>query len=903
MSLLFAQPNGYQGIDSLNVVIRNLGDQINSSFIDYAPTVSADGAVLIYTSRRPHLNKNTKHAKDRIYRAVYDTLKKDWLGGIPFSKTINALGQNNSAVYLSNDGQRMLIYRDDINTNGDIYQSRLIGYEWTEPESLGEPINTMDKELSACFSPDEKTIYFISDRKGGYGGLDVWYSKKDTAGRWGEAINLGPPVNTSADEDAIFIHQGGKVLFFSSDGHSDGHGALGGYDIFMSAFSDLTQTWEIPQNIGVPINTPEDDLYFTMEANGRVGYYSTIHFGGWGRKDLYQVIFNEEIIKADLLLLKGRVLDKQGDPIEARIEVTDKSTNEKYNNYYSNSATGKYLIVLPEGKKFELKVITSGFNETNYYIDNLSLTGYKEIVKDFIMDVYKTVDFLAQSIKSNDTLITSILPNFDTRNFNIPADMPSTEKEADNIQTASAQLLSRFTKDSVKTAIQLINEKIENSILPEDQISNKLTADSSVADRHNKITIPIENQVSNQLTTDSILNTHANTRMKDTATTIAQTIQTDKATDTTSQTAQIANTEIAQIINSETLQNKNIVVDYSIKSPDGKELIESKEYMGRMLNNLYDPQSKEAKDYLRKLLDNLYDNKSETKYTDSNVNTNVYGRVIDENGNPVKVQIEIINNDTKQEVGNYTNTISTGTFGIVLPQGNYRLILSKNCYLFKSISVNVPAANIKIDLKDITMEQMLEGKKIVLDNILFDYTKSKLRAQSFFTLEHILKLMKSVESLTIEISGHTDNTSSAEHNQGLSEERAKVVMEYLVARGVDPKKLVYKGYGFTQPVASNKTRQGRQLNRRTELKVLNVDLKSEQIKEITQKKQYITTNNLNETKAVLTKSLPERFKLFDLDNNAQITSAEVVSAIDTCLNQTSVNKLTEVIALADYYLE
>ncbi|MDP1746780.1 MAG: OmpA family protein, partial [Bacteroidota bacterium] len=481
------------------------------------------------------------------------------------------------------------------------------------PVNMGEPINSADKEPSACISPDGRTIYFVSDREGGLGGFDIWYSIKDSTGKWGEAKNIGAPINSMEDEDGLFIHSDGKTLFFSSKGHN----SMGGYDVFMSVMDNTTKVASSPINLGPSINTSGDDLYFVMEANGKTGYYSSNRLGGSGEKDIYQITFLENIMKGNLRLLKGRVLNKKGNPIVSKIIVKDKATGNIIGTFASNSATGKYLITLPADKNYDLEFTAPGYIPYSYSIESSNKLGYKGIEKDIILE-----------------------PN------------PLAGDAGD----------------------------VKEEVLPIDKGSNRSKGDK---------------------------------------------------------------------------------------------------------------------------------------------NPTVFGKVLDENGNPLKVLIEVIDNNTNKVVGRYENSVSTGIFNLRLKGGDYRIVFSKPCYLFKSVYVITSnSAGYKKDLGEINMELVGVGKKIVLDFILFDYTKASLREESYSTLDRTIRLMNTLESLEIEISGHTDNISSAAHNQMLSDERAKEVMKYLVRMGIDGERLKYKGYGFSQPVASNDSEMGRQLNRRTELKVL-----------------------------------------------------------------------------------
>lgn len=372
------------------VKIDNFGMQINSSFADYAPVINADGSVMYFTSRRPITDKQKKNnsvAPESIYAAFYDASEKTWTNPILLPNPINQSNRFNSIIGLSNDGERMLLYRDDKYGNGDIYESLLNGREWSNPSALPEPINSMYIETSASISPDGRTIYFVSNRPGGQGGLDIYYCTKNNQDEWGEAKSLGISVNTPENEEGVYIHPDGKTLYFSSKGH----GGEGGYDIFYTQLEN--GYWTTPQNLGKAVNSPNDDVYFVMEANGKVGYFSSIREGGEGEKDIYRIEFikEEESDKGPLLtLFKGLVIDKETrEPLNAEIEIIDLEKNELITTLTANAAKGNFMVSLPSGKNYGINVKKEGYL---FYSDNINIpkeASYQEIIKTLMLERLK----------------------------------------------------------------------------------------------------------------------------------------------------------------------------------------------------------------------------------------------------------------------------------------------------------------------------------------------------------------------------------------------------------------------------------------------------------------------------------------------------------------------------------
>ena len=372
--------------DTVKITITNLGKTINTPYPEYAPVISADGEMLVFTSRRPVTEKEIKKAKmsmENVYTSNYDAKKKKWTDAVRLSEPVNQEGRHNSAIALSNDGQQMLLYRDDESGNGDIYESHLMGDSWTTPVKLDEPVNSKNHESSASISPDGRTIYFVSNRKGGQGGRDIWMCTFNN-NKWDKVENLGNIVNSTEDEEGVFIHPDGKTLYFSSKGHN----STGGYDIFKTVFEN--SKWTEPKSMGSNINTIDDDLYFVLAANGQTGFYSSAKQGGLGDKDIYEIHFTplkmkkeKEAIGPQLTLLKGIITDEDTKaPLEADIEIVDNVKNQTITIIKSNSSSGKYLISLPSGKNYGIIVKVKGYLFHSENVDIPYSAGYQEIVKD-----------------------------------------------------------------------------------------------------------------------------------------------------------------------------------------------------------------------------------------------------------------------------------------------------------------------------------------------------------------------------------------------------------------------------------------------------------------------------------------------------------------------------------------
>jgi outer membrane protein OmpA-like peptidoglycan-associated protein len=397
----------------LNVIIENTTGKVNTPFHDYAPIISGDGNTLIFTSNRSENEKEIKEGTN--YEDIYISRKtgNDWEQAKKISSNINNV-YNDAAASLSPDGKTLFLYYEE--GAGDIYVSRLEGNEWTKPTPLNKNINTGQFwETSASMSADGKKLYFASNRPGGAGELDLYVSELDGKGGWGKAVNLGPVINTPENEDSPFIHPDNVTLYFSSDGHP----SLGNSDIFISEFRN--NKWQKPENLGWPINTWEYDGFFTISADKKKGYYSTLKEGGMGDSDIYSITFldpkfkpkpkpvvvavapeekkpkpkstdfidpliQQSRINKVVSVLKGKVIDENtAEPLSAVISLVNNETKQVLSKITVDSLTGDFELVIPHGGNYGVMTEKSGylFNSINFNLPKFA--EYQEIDTHIIM--------------------------------------------------------------------------------------------------------------------------------------------------------------------------------------------------------------------------------------------------------------------------------------------------------------------------------------------------------------------------------------------------------------------------------------------------------------------------------------------------------------------------------------
>jgi len=367
--------------EPLEVKITNLGKNINSPYPDYAPKLSADQSTMIFTSKRPGNTGGNTYDGGQYFEDIYISVKKNnqWQKAENLGWPVNTVG-NESAIAMSVDGQEILIYKDDLG-DGNIYSSELNGDKWSMPKKLNSHINSKWWEPAACISADGNTLFFVSDRPGGYGGSDIYKSSKTSRGEWGRAVNLGPTINTPYDEHTPFIHPDGATLYFSSKGHK----SMGGFDVFYSRtlMSD-NRTWLEPTNVGYPINTTGDDAFYILSPDKSVAYYTSSSENGFGEKDNYMIVFPNMNESAPLSLIKGEVLDTNNNAAKnVEITVSDNQTGEVIAVYHTNNKTGKYSFILPGGKSHNITYDAEGhmFCSASEYADGNKYKETEEQVK------------------------------------------------------------------------------------------------------------------------------------------------------------------------------------------------------------------------------------------------------------------------------------------------------------------------------------------------------------------------------------------------------------------------------------------------------------------------------------------------------------------------------------------
>ena len=419
--------------DTLRVEITNIGNKVNSKKDDYNSVISKNEKRMYFTSRRPFYARPDRNYFDNKFNEdIYVSYYEDGNWGLAqnLGKTVNSK-YNDAVLTISPDAQKLFLYRG-VKRKGDFYVSEAKKDKWTSPKRLSGKFNSpSSRETTLNFNEDgSKAVFVSSDKKESTGGTDIFFIRKGTNDKWGEPVNLGVTVNTTYDEEGVYIDSVGNTLYFSSTGHN----SMGGYDIFKTTM-DEKGNWSNPVNLGYPINSPYNDLFYIPTGDTAVSYFSSVRQDGYGYMDIYKItylpppepeIIEEEpepivdtvvIVITDTVKIKepepdfivrGSVLNsKDSSPVVAKLEVIDMDINQVVATTISDRSDGYYSVKLKEKKDYGIEITAQGYlvyldileveeeSESNELFHNFLLkpieVGEKVILKNIFFEFGKAV--------------------------------------------------------------------------------------------------------------------------------------------------------------------------------------------------------------------------------------------------------------------------------------------------------------------------------------------------------------------------------------------------------------------------------------------------------------------------------------------------------------------------------
>jgi outer membrane protein OmpA-like peptidoglycan-associated protein len=357
----------------------NLGPHINSENDEFVNSITLDEHQLVFTLMQPDTARPDFYREGFMMAVWQDSA---WVVSGRALPDLYSLG-NIGAMSLSPDG-RHLFFTSCGAMGGygscDLYVCTKTASGWSIPENLGGTVNTETWDSQPCFAADGKTLYFVSARAGGQGGSDIWFSTLNDSGEWTRPVNAGPVINTPKEEMAPLIHPDGSTMYFSSRGHS----GMGGFDLFITR-KDSSGQWGEPINMGWPINTPSDEINIVVATNGKAAYISSDLEEGYGGYDIYRFELPAILAPGRVGYLEGKVYDAETmEPLDADIALIDLESGNTAVRCRSEAGSGHYVAALPGGRNYALNVSRPGYV---FYSENFNLKLNDVPDEAVVMDV------------------------------------------------------------------------------------------------------------------------------------------------------------------------------------------------------------------------------------------------------------------------------------------------------------------------------------------------------------------------------------------------------------------------------------------------------------------------------------------------------------------------------------
>ena len=384
-----------------DIFVKNLGPTINTQFSEHSPVISSDNKLLIYTSRGANVTGATGNISDKknksiaadgeYYEDIFEARRIDdenWDKPRSLSGVLNGKGHDASIQLFDNDS-KLLMYRND--NNGDIFVSDKAGGDWSTPKPLDGNINSKSFESDGFITPDGLTMYFSTGKYSEDGTLDLYQSTRSSMGAdWGPAKSLGANINTKYDDDSPYLSKDGKTLYFSSRGHN----TMGGYDIFKSEYDEASRKWGAAQNMGYPVNTPDDDSYYRLSPDGSYAYLSSYRIGGYGEKDIYTINYIKNAT------IKGKVFSsKDSTSVIPGVELVFTGAQADKTALSFRDVTkpdGAYQVAVLSGRTYQVAVSKDGKNiETQEFPVPVSTNDSTTITKNFYVNYIDTTQRMA----------------------------------------------------------------------------------------------------------------------------------------------------------------------------------------------------------------------------------------------------------------------------------------------------------------------------------------------------------------------------------------------------------------------------------------------------------------------------------------------------------------------------
>jgi outer membrane protein OmpA-like peptidoglycan-associated protein len=815
----------------VEIIETKLSKGINSEYIEHSPVLSADESVIIFTSKRK--GTGDKISGDGTYfEDIYISKNKDGIWTEPHGIGPNINTEwNEATIGLSVDGQQLFIYKDD--QFGSIYTSRLEGETWTVPRKLGSEINTRARETHASLSANGKILYFTSDRKGGYGGMDIYRSILQDNGEWGAAENLGPTVNTPEDEATPFIHADETTLYFSSKGQK----TMGGFDIF-SVKLQSDGSWSVPENIGYPVNTTGDDLAFVVTPDFKRAYYSS-YKGGSTNSDIYMITFIKAV-ENPIAVVTGTVKSMENrPPKDVEITVIDTKTKDVVTVTKANSATGNYLFILSAGKDY---LIFFEADDHLFYSERIVLSHrskFQSLQKPVVLNpitIGETFQQYQLEFQEGDTGITnamdlelSELSEYLSKNEELVVEIPI--QPDDEISKLRSEAIKKYLKEK-----HISNESIVEVIDSAGMLSSEVLMVLNVLDRQymslkekkykirfDKEDLSLDESSERNLENLSgVITTSKNLQIN------VSVIEGDKVSKIYSNTIidkleQLGVPREKIIINTLPRESgfNNIVMVNVIREVDEEKV---KQFMLAFEDNEYsvnDMLEDDLNDISNALTNNpdLIVEIGEDPMNDiSKDRTKAIIQSLKEKNIPTdRIKVKTISPEDIEEVGGQTQLTLRDKQGAAIDQQTEEYA-QEQAGTAKT-SEDVGYLELEVERAD---KSNLTGKiqdELSISSIFFDFNKASTN-QYNDVLKDIADYLNNYKNYEVVIEAYADAYGASDYNEELSRRRGDFVRNFLTQEGIDYSKISIKPHGENFPIANNQYNEGRRYNRRVDIKIM-----------------------------------------------------------------------------------
>ena len=807
-----------------DVEIFNLGNKINTDKTEFAPTITADETMLIFTSRREDSFGDIDPLTNESYEDIYVSKKDqngEWGEAINIGTSINT-DTHDASISLSSDGLKLFLYKDNKSSSsllsGDLYYSDFKNGSWEIPKKMQDGINSDGLESHASISADGNMLFITSNReKGGQGGMDIYTVRRLPDLTWAEPKNMGPKINTPYDEEGPFIDPEGLTLYFSSKGHN----SMGGFDMFSSKFDTEAGEWLAPVNLGYPINTADDDLFYVWSADGTRGYFSSSRDDSYGEQDLYMVSYPKHSLK--IIVLKGKVTDiETKKPLASIIEVIDNNTHEVIIVSSSNSFNGQYSLFLQPNKNYGIRIKCAGYLFKSLNLDVHNQFDFLELKENIELKLIRDKEFeelnnifFAENtdlkIESEPELkaVKEFLELDDLNEYKIEFAIHSGEEED--------SVLSVF---KTKALAEVLGQEIQNLDLASDRFITKSYGFGSK--------YPIATNLTN---TGRLFNKRIEYILR-------------------KKTPLYKGISYADDLKINIYNSENDIIDFPCPTIESNNSLDLEALiLFRSNDNTITSQAEETIKMLTEILERCPNAKLEIKgHTDNQGHESYNVKLSNKRASLIAQQLAYRGIDK--------NRLIIMAFGSSLPifsndslvtrrknnRVDFKFFLGDILTLNFEEEVSSKPKNDSIDTtfddeiilvkndtidkrrkEDLVVKEKLDisqiNKMLSKYSIYFGFDSNNLTETAKITLNKVIKYFKTHPEYKFEIAGYTDNIGSIKYNIALGKRRATSVLQYFI-KNINNKQFEVKSYGIDKQVVSNDPEINRKKSRSVRFKFI-----------------------------------------------------------------------------------